>query len=86
MPGPHATGVRVSADSARVVRWSPELTVRHRIDSTVPGRHRSTRWPSPGRRATRVSGPGTGDPVPTRGPGARADVTGAAQAVVRSAR
>jgi len=42
MTGPHATGVWISANSARVVRWSTELTVRHRIDSTVPGRHRST--------------------------------------------
>lgn len=25
--------------------WSPELTVRHRIVSTVPGRHRSTGRP-----------------------------------------
>jgi hypothetical protein len=32
----------ISADSATVLRWSPEHTVRHRIDSTVPGRHRST--------------------------------------------
>jgi hypothetical protein len=28
-----------------VLRWSPELTVRHRIDSTVPGRHRATGRP-----------------------------------------
>jgi hypothetical protein len=28
-----------------VLRWSPEITVRHRIESTVPGRHRSTRRP-----------------------------------------
>ena len=37
-----ATGVWISASSATVSRWSPELTVRHRIDSTVPARHRST--------------------------------------------
>lgn len=42
MTGPSSTGVWISAESAMVLRWSPELTVRHRIDSTVPGRHRST--------------------------------------------
>jgi hypothetical protein len=42
MTGPRATGVGISARSATVLRWSPELTVRHRIDSTVPGRHRAT--------------------------------------------
>ena len=42
MTGLRATGVWMSATSATVLRWSPELTVRHRIDSTVPGRHRST--------------------------------------------
>jgi hypothetical protein len=42
MTGPRATGVWISAGSATVLRWSPELSVRHRIDSTVPGRHRST--------------------------------------------
>jgi len=42
MTGPHTTGVWISANSATMLRWSPELTVRHRIDSTVPGRHRST--------------------------------------------
>jgi len=40
-----ATGVWISASSATVPRWSPELTVRHRIDSTVPARHRSTGRP-----------------------------------------
>jgi hypothetical protein len=40
-----ATGVWISASSATVSRWSPELTVRHRIDSTVPARHRSTGRP-----------------------------------------
>jgi hypothetical protein len=39
------TGVWISANSATVLGWSPELTVRHRIDSTVPGRHRSTGRP-----------------------------------------
>ena len=42
MTAPRSTGVWISASSATVLRWSPELTVRHRIDSTVPGRHRST--------------------------------------------
>ena len=42
MTGPRTTGVWISANSAMVLRWSPELTVRHRINSTVPGRHRST--------------------------------------------
>jgi hypothetical protein len=45
MTGPHTTGIWISADSAIVLRWSPALTVRHRIDSTVPGRHRSTGAP-----------------------------------------
>jgi hypothetical protein len=45
MTGARATGVWISANSATVLRWSPELTVRHRIDSTVPGRHRSTGRP-----------------------------------------
>ena len=39
------TGVWISANSATVLRWSPEFTVRHRLDSTVPGRHRSTGRP-----------------------------------------
>ena len=42
MASPRTTGVWISADSATMLRWSPELTVRHRIDSTVAGRHRST--------------------------------------------
>ena len=46
MTGPRTTGVWISANSATVLRWSPELTVRHRIDSTVPGRHRSSGRPS----------------------------------------
>jgi hypothetical protein len=45
MTGPHTTGVWISANSAAVLRWSPGVTVRHRIDSTVPGRHRSTGRP-----------------------------------------
>jgi len=45
MTSPRSTGVWISANSATVLRWSPELTVRHRIDSTVPGRHRSTGRP-----------------------------------------
>ncbi|HVA87216.1 MAG TPA: hypothetical protein VNF73_12995 [Candidatus Saccharimonadales bacterium] len=36
------TGVWISADSARIVQWSPDSTLRHRIDSGVPGRHRAT--------------------------------------------
>ena len=42
MTSPRTTGVWISANSATMLRWSPELTVRHRIDSTVAGRHRST--------------------------------------------
>jgi hypothetical protein len=45
MTGPRTTGVWISANSATVLHWSPELTVRHRVDSTVPGRHRSTGRP-----------------------------------------
>jgi hypothetical protein len=45
MTGPRTTGVWISANSARVLRWGPDLTVRHRIDSTVRGRHRSTGRP-----------------------------------------
>ena len=45
MTGPRTTGVWISASSATVLRWSPEITVRHRIDSTVAGRHRSTGRP-----------------------------------------
>ena len=45
MTSPRTTGIWISATSSTVLRWSPELTVRHRIDSTVPGRHRSTGRP-----------------------------------------
>ena len=45
MTSPRTTGVWISANSASMLRWSPELTVRHRIDSTVPGRHHSTGRP-----------------------------------------
>jgi hypothetical protein len=45
MSGPHATGVWISADFASVVRWSGDVALRHRIESTVPGRHRSTGRP-----------------------------------------
>ena len=45
MTSPSTTGVWISASSATILRWSPEFTVRHRIDSTVPGRHRSTGRP-----------------------------------------
>jgi len=45
MTSSRTSGVWISASSATVLRWSPELTVRHRIDSTVPARHRSTGRP-----------------------------------------
>jgi hypothetical protein len=45
MAAPHATGVWISADFASVVRWSGDVALRHRIESTVPGRHRSTGRP-----------------------------------------
>jgi len=45
MTGPHATGVWMSADFASVLRWSGDAAARHRIESTVPGRHRSTGRP-----------------------------------------
>ena len=46
MTTPCTTGVWISAASATVLRWGPEgVTVRERIDSLVPGRHRSTGRP-----------------------------------------
>ncbi len=45
MSDSHTTGVWISASSATVLRWSPQGSVRHRIVSTVPGRHRSTGRP-----------------------------------------
>jgi hypothetical protein len=40
------TGVWISAASATVLRWAPDGTVnRERIESLVPGRHRSTGRP-----------------------------------------
>jgi hypothetical protein len=45
MSAPHATGVWISANFAWVVRWSGDIPLRHRIESTVPGRHRSTGQP-----------------------------------------
>ena len=45
MSAPHATGVWISAEFAWVVRWSGDIPLRHRIESTVPGRHRSTGRP-----------------------------------------
>jgi hypothetical protein len=39
------TGVWISATSATVIRWGPQSSLRHRIVSTVPGRHRSTGRP-----------------------------------------
>ena len=51
MTSPHTTGTWITANSATILRWSPELTVRHRINSTVPSRHRSTgRPPTEGRQ------------------------------------
>ena len=51
MTSPHTTGIWITANSATMLRWSPELTVRHRINSTVPSRHRSTgRPPTEGRQ------------------------------------
>jgi hypothetical protein len=55
MISPRTTGVWISANAATVLRWSPELTMRHRVDSTVPGRHRST-----GRRPTEKHPAGEG--------------------------
>jgi hypothetical protein len=43
--GTHTTGIWISANSATVLRWSQEVSVRHRIVSTVPGHHRSTGRP-----------------------------------------
>ncbi len=45
MTGRHTTGVWMTADSATVLRWSLEFTVRHAIASTVPSRHRATGRP-----------------------------------------
>lgn len=45
MTNPRATGVWMTAESATVLCWSPELTERHVIDSLVPARHRSTGRP-----------------------------------------
>ena len=39
------TGVWISATSATVIRWGAQGSLRHRIVSTVPGRHRSTGRP-----------------------------------------
>ena len=51
MTSPHTTGIWITANSATTLRWSPELTVRRRINSTVPSRHRSTgRPPTEGRQ------------------------------------
>jgi hypothetical protein len=46
MTTPRTTGVWISAASATVLRWGEDgVTVRERIDSEVPGRHRSTGRP-----------------------------------------
>jgi hypothetical protein len=55
MPGSRTTGVWISANSATVLRWSPQAWVHHRIVSTVPRRHRST-----GRPPTEVHASGEG--------------------------
>ena len=40
------TGVWISAASATILEWGPDgVTIRERIDSLVPGRHRSTGRP-----------------------------------------
>ena len=44
MPGT-TTGIWISANSATVLRWSPQGSLLHRVVSTVPGRHRSTGRP-----------------------------------------
>ena len=46
MTTPRTTGVWISAGSATILQWGPEgVTIRERIDSLVPGRHRSTGRP-----------------------------------------
>jgi hypothetical protein len=55
MAGTHTTGVWISANSATVMRWNPPVSERHRIVSSVPGRHRST-----GRPPTEVHPAGEG--------------------------
>jgi hypothetical protein len=56
MATPRTTGVWISAASATILRWGPEgVTIRERIDSLVPGRHRST-----GRPPTEVHPAGEG--------------------------
>jgi len=46
MTTPRTTGVWISAASATILRWGPEgVTIRERIDSAVPGKHRSTGRP-----------------------------------------
>ena len=46
MTTPRTSGVWISAGSATILQWGPEgVTIRERIDSLVPGRHRSTGRP-----------------------------------------
>jgi hypothetical protein len=46
MTTPQTTGVWISAASATILRWGPDgVTIRRRIDSGVPSRHRSTGRP-----------------------------------------
>ena len=39
MTGPRTTGVWISASSATGLRWSPEITVRHRMDAHLARQH-----------------------------------------------
>lgn len=52
MAAEQATGVWITAESAQIVRWSPGTVLRHRIESAVPGRHRSTGGPPSGDQAS----------------------------------
>jgi len=46
MTTPRTTGVWISAASATILRWGPDgVTIRERLDSQVPARHRSTGRP-----------------------------------------
>jgi hypothetical protein len=45
MSNRQTSGVWISANSATILRWGVGFTLRQRIDSKVPGRHRSTGRP-----------------------------------------
>jgi hypothetical protein len=45
MSSRQTSGVWISANSATILRWGVGFTLRQRIDSKVPGRHRSTGRP-----------------------------------------